>query len=138
MSENEFYEHKLINQFKACPCACSVWNSILTIWSKYSNYILWYEITRRYADGMSHLPLSKFSNPTYLWFRSSSTDSGILSTCSKNKDVPKQNNFGIFQPLEHMLLRNCVLVRGQTLNDNLSYPKVYYHFIWRVWNETHL
>ena len=49
--------------------------------------------------------------------------------CSKNKDVPKQINFGIFQPLEYMLLRNCVLVRGQTLNDNLSYPKVYYHFI---------
>ena len=48
---------------------------------------------------------------------------------AEKKDVPKQNNFGILQPLEDMLLRNCVLVRGQTLNDNLSYPKLYYHFI---------
>ena len=91
---------------------------------------------------ISCVPLLKFSYPVYLWFRSSSmaTAQTVASEqCSSHHlVVPKENNFGILQPLEHMLLRNCVLVKGQTLNDNLQYQKLCNHFIWRVWYETHL
>ena len=58
---------------------------------------------------MYNLPLSKFSNPTYLWFRSSSTDSGILSTCSKNKDVPKTEQFWHFLAIGAYALKKLCL-----------------------------